>query len=140
MGEVQKFYQNQEIIQKTKRKPLKVDRVYNTIVASGYGADYQIDIIVYDRFEYHRYKYILCVIDVHSRYACCRAMTNRKNETILEELKSIFDEMGIPQAINSDNEFNKAMLNDYFDENDITFLFSQPDEINKNSIVALRIT
>ena len=89
---VQTFYDNQQVIQKTKRKPLKVDRVYNTIIASGYRADYQIDIIVYDRFEYHHYKYILCVIDVYSRYASCRAMTNRKNETILEELKSIFDE------------------------------------------------
>ena len=67
LNDVRDFYENQEIIQKTKRKPLKVDRVYNTIVASGYGADYQIDIIVYDRFEYHKYKYILCVIDIYSR-------------------------------------------------------------------------
>jgi hypothetical protein len=109
--------------------------VYNTIIASGYRADYQIDIIVYDRFEFHHYKYILCVIDVYSRYASCRAMTNRKNETILEELKSIFDEMGVPRAINSNNEFNKAMLNEYFDKNDITCYYSQVDEINKNSIV-----
>jgi hypothetical protein len=62
-------------------------------------------------------------------------MTNRKNETILEELKSIFDEMGVPRAINSNNEFNKAMLNEYFDKNDITCYYSQVDEINKNSIV-----
>ena len=135
LKQVQNFYDNQEVIQKTKRKPLKVDRVYNTIIASGYRADYQIDIIVYDRFEFHHYKYILCVIDVYSRYASCRAMTNRKNETILEELKSIFDEMGVPRAINSDNEFNKAMLNEYFDKNDITCYYSQVDEINKNSIV-----
>ena len=64
-------------------------------------------------------------INIYSRFACCRAMTNRKNETILEEIKSIFDEMGLPKAINSDNEFNKAILNDYF----------EPDEINKNAIV-----
>ena len=36
LKDVKTFYENQEIIQKTKRKPLKVDRVYNTIVASGY--------------------------------------------------------------------------------------------------------
>ena len=68
-------------------------------------------------------------------HASLVAMTNRKNETILEELKSIFNEMGLPKAINSDNEFNKAMLNDYFDKNDITCYYSQPDEINKNAIV-----
>ena len=50
----------------------------------------------------------------------CRAMTNRRNETILEELKSIFVEMGLPKTINSDNEFNKAIINEYFDKNDIT--------------------
>jgi hypothetical protein len=135
LNDVKTFYDNQEIIQKTKRKPLKVDRVYNTIVASGYGANYQIDIIVYDRWEYHKYKYILCVIDVYSRYASCRAMTSRKNETILEELKSIFAEMGVPRSINCDNEFDKGMLNDYFNQNDITCYFSQADEINKNAIV-----
>jgi hypothetical protein len=43
--------------------------------------------------------------------------------------------MGVPQAINSDNEFNKKMLNNYFIENDITTYFSQPDEINKNALV-----
>ena len=65
LNDVKTFYENQDIIQKTKRKPLKVDRVYSSIVASGYRANYQIDIIVYDRFEFHKYKYILCVIDVH---------------------------------------------------------------------------
>ena len=62
LNDVRDFYENQEIIQKTKRKPLKVDRVYNTIVASGYSADYQIDIIVYDRFEFHKYINIYCVL------------------------------------------------------------------------------
>ena len=135
LNDVKTFYDNQEIIQKTKRKPLKVDRVYNTIVASGYSANYQIDIIIYDRWEYHKYKYILCVIDVYSRYASCRAMTNRTNETILKEIKSIFAEMGVPRSINCDNEFNKATLNEYFDKNDITCHYSQADEINKNAIV-----
>ena len=39
LNDVKAFYGNQEIIQKTERKPLKVDRV---IVASGYGANYQM--------------------------------------------------------------------------------------------------
>ena len=88
---------------------------------------------MYDRFEYHKYKYIRCVVDVHSRYASCRAMTNRRNETILDEIKSIFGEMVIPKAINADNEFNKSTLNTYFNQNDIVCYFSQPDEVNKNS-------
>ena len=135
ISDVQNFYDNQEINQKTKRKPKRHDRIYNSIIASQYGANYQIDIIIYDRFEYHKYKYILCVVDVYSRYACCRPMTNRRNSTILNDLKSIFAEIGIPQAINCDQEFNKATLNAYFDDNDITTYYSQPDEVNKNAIV-----
>ena len=51
--QIKEFYDNQEIILKTKTQPLKVDRVYNSIVASQYGSNYQIYIVVYDRFEYH---------------------------------------------------------------------------------------
>ncbi len=40
--------------------------------------NYQMDIIVYNRYEYHKYKYILVVIDIYSRFAQARAMTNRK--------------------------------------------------------------
>ena len=90
---------------------------------------------MYDRFEFHKYKYILCCVDVYSRYASCRAMTNKKNETILTELQSIFNEMGIPKAINADNEFNKTVLNSYFNSNDTKCYFSQTGEINKNAIV-----
>ena len=74
------------------------------------SSNYQIDIIVYDRFEYHKYKYILCCVDVYSRYASCRTMTNRRNETILTELQSIFSEMGLPKTINSDNELTNQLL------------------------------
>ena len=97
--QIKEFYDNQEVVQKTKMHPLKSDRVYNSIVASQYGSNYQIDIIVYDRFEYHKYKYILCCVDVYSRYASCRAMTNRRNETILTELQSIFSEMGCQKQL-----------------------------------------
>jgi hypothetical protein len=135
MTDVQKFYKNQEVNQKTLRKPLKSDRVYNSVIASQYQSNYQIDIIVYDRYEFHKYKYILCVIDVYSRYTSCRALTNRRNETILDAIKNIFAEMGVPQSINADGEFDKKMLNNYFIENDITTYFSQPYEVNKQAIV-----
>ena len=133
--QIKQFYDNQEVVQTTKTHPLKADRVYNSVVASQYGSNYQIDIIVYDRFEFHKYKYILCCVDVYSRYASCRAMTNRRNETILTELQSIFEEMGMPKAINADNEFNKSTFNKYFDDNNVVCYFSQPAEINKSAIV-----
>ena len=135
LDDVKQFYDNQEVNQQTMRKPKRLDIIYNSVIASEYGANYQIDIIVYDRFEYHKYKYILCVIDIYSRYACCRAMTTRSNEAILENIKSCFEIMGIPKLINADNKFNTHYLNRHYDENDITTNFSQADEINKQAIV-----
>ena len=86
-------------------------------------------------YEYHKYKYILCCIDVNSRYAEARALTNRRNQAIISNLESIFHEMGYPNNLNADNEFNTKALNEYFNSHNIRTWFSQPDEINKNAIV-----
>ena len=124
---------NQYAYQLTKK--FKKPKVFNTIYAHSPRDNYQIDIIVYDRYTYNNYKYILVCIDVHSRYLQCRAMTNRTNETIIKNLKDIFDVMGVCRIINCDNEFNKTKINDLFQKLDIRVKFSQPDEINKNAIV-----
>ena len=59
----------------------------------------------------------------------------RTRISIMYSIKNIFSEMGIPQAINCDGEFDNKMLNQYFIENDITTFYSQPYEINKQAIV-----
>jgi hypothetical protein len=41
----------------------------HTIVAREPGDCFQMDIMVYNRFQYDNYKYILTCIDVYSRYA-----------------------------------------------------------------------
>ena len=94
-----------------------------------------MDLLIYDRYESDKRKYILVVIDVYSRYAQARALNNRENQTIIKELKDIFNVMGEPVNINCDNEFNKKMFNDYFSKLDITPWYSDPDESNKNAIV-----
>lgn len=116
---------------KQRRRP----KTYRTIVSPEPRNNYQIDIIVYDRYEFHHYKYILCCIDVYSRFASARAMTKRDMPTIMKNVKDIFQEMGNPKNINADNEFNKTEFNKYCSDNKINTYFSQPDEINKNAIV-----
>jgi hypothetical protein len=96
---------------------------------------YQIDIMVFDRYEYHNYKYILCCIDVYSRYVQCRAMTNRSMNTIMENFKSIIEKMQNPKNINADGEFDKGAFKKYCKDNDIKLWVSQPDEPNKNVLV-----
>ena len=109
--------------------------IFNQIYAPDVGDNFQIDIMIYDRYTYHNYKYILCCIDVKSRYAQCRPMTNRNNETILKNLKDIFNEMGIPKSISCDLEFNTHSMKKYADDNNIEFYFSEANDTVKNGIV-----
>ena len=105
LSTVQKFIDNQQPSQLTR----KVQRPtqYNSIIAHKIRGNYQMDIIVYDRFEYNHYKYILSVIDVYSHYVQCVAMTNRRLETIIAATEKVCDVMGWPINLNADNEFNK---------------------------------
>ena len=125
--EKQKTYQ----LNKESKKP----KEFSSIIASAVGDNFQVDIMVYDRFELNKYKYILCVVDVHSRFAQTRALTNRENRTILNTLEKIFSVMGTPKNINADNEFNKEILNKFFQKEKITCYFSEVGQLNKNAIV-----
>lgn len=134
-SDVDKFITKQIANQLTKKQTKTKPEEFNTIVAPFPGANYQMDIMIYDRYEVNNYKYVLCVIDVYSRYASCRAMTNRTMTNIVENVKSIFDEMGSPKNLNLDNEFNAKEFLEFAKQQDITLWFSQPNETNKNAIV-----
>jgi len=133
LKEVREFVGNQYADQVTRQ--MKKPMVYNTVNSPAYGKNYQIDLIDYSRYEMHHYRYILVVIDVYSRYADARALVTRGNPHVLGKLKEIFKNMGIPENINADNEFNRSTFNNYFNENNIKTYFSQPHEVNKNAIV-----
>ena len=62
-------------------------------------------------------------------------MTNRENETIMENIKDIIKVMGKPNIISCDNEFDTIEFKKYCLENNIGAKFSEPLEIQKNSIV-----
>ena len=122
-------YTNQ--INKVVRKPTE----FNSIYAPNNKDNYQMDIIVYDRYSFHNYKYILVCIDVHSRYLSVRAMTSREMTTIIKNVKDIFTEMGSPKNLNCDNEFNKNEFNELMIKLNVKTHYSDPNEINKNAIV-----
>lgn len=131
--EVKDFISSQSINQVLQRvvKP----KIFNSYRANYAGEIYQIDIIVYDRYELHKYKYILVVIDIYSRYIEARPMTNRELETIIKNYREIIKEMGAPEEIQADNEFNKREFIKVLDETKTIFRFSDPNEIHKNPIV-----
>ena len=114
------------------QKPKKFNQIY----APYPRFNYQIDIVIYDRFKYHNYTSILCVVDVYSRFAACRAMTNREAPNVLKNLKEIFDEIGEPERINADNEFRQAAnIKGFFDKEGIRQYYSEANDAIKNGIV-----
>ena len=116
-------------------KPIRKASEFSSIFSPNIGNNFQMDIMVYDRYAYNHYKYILVCVDVYSRYAEARAMTSRTMPTIMKNVKEIFASMGVPKNLNADNEFNKKEFNAYAKDHDITTFYSQPDEINKNAVV-----
>jgi hypothetical protein len=132
-NQVKSFYEKQPVNQLL--KPIRKPQHFNSIKADYPSHIYQVDIMVYTRFTYHSYKYILVVIDIYSRFMECRAMTNRSMINIIKNFKSIIDNMGAPYLIQGDQEFNKKQFVSLLINNNIKFSFSSPYQVHKNAIV-----
>ena len=92
--------------------------------------------MVYDRFAFHSYKYVLGVIDVYSRYVVCRPLTNMRMETIMSKLKEIFEELEFyPETINCDNQFNVKEFTDFLSKKGTSLWFSQVEQPHKNALI-----
>ena len=131
--QVQEFLNNQHVHQISKQNYRPPH--FSSIIAEKIRDEYQIDIMIYDRYEWNNYKYIICIIDIHSRFCCSRAMTNREAATILSNIKDIFKIMRKPKLISGDNEINTKIINNYLSDNNVSANYSEPNEIQKNSIV-----
>ena len=73
---------NKQSVQQIFRLPKT--KMFNSVVASFPNDVWQIDFIIYDRYEQNHYKYIFSVIDIYSRYANAIPTTNMRNETIIK--------------------------------------------------------
>jgi len=116
-------------------KPIKKQKEFTSHTAFYPRNIYQLDIIVYDRYEINKYKYMLVLIDVHSRFLQVRPMTNRKLSTIITNYNNIIKTIGPPDILQSDNEFNKKDFINVLIKDKTTFKFSDPNEMHKNPIV-----
>ena len=110
-------------------------KVYNSIISTKPRNNYQIDLMIYDRYTYQKYKYMLVVIDVFSRFLQVVPLTTRKFPVIMDKLNDVCKKIGYPKNINCDNEFNTKEFITWAKLHNITVWFSEPDEINKNAIV-----
>eukprot|EP01041_Mallomonas_annulata_P018588 gene18588-37581_t len=64
-----------------------------------------------------------------------KPLTSRENPVINKNIISIFETMGFPYRLQSDNEFATKNFIELMDKSDVKLSFSDPNEINKNSIV-----
>jgi hypothetical protein len=116
-------------------RPVKKAKVFSSIYVPDIRDEYQIDLMIYDRYQYKLWKYIICVVDIHSRYAMALPLTSRKNDVIVKALTSILNVMGNPKVISCDNEFNTQEFHKLALKKDFEFKYSDANDIQKNSIV-----
>jgi len=131
--DIKEFYTKQEINQLFKRETKP--KIYNTMYANYPNDIFEIDYIIYDRYEINHYKYIFCCIDVYSRYACCVACTNMTIPTIINCLQKVFKNMNTPRIIKGDQQFARKEIIDFLDKNNVGTQFTSAYELNKNPIV-----
>mgnify|MGYP001383686276 CR=1 FL=1 len=124
--DVKTFIDNQESTQISKK--VVRPKEFNSVVAHKIRDNYEVDLMVYDRYEINGYSYVFGCIDTKSRYAHCIPMTNRKGSTILKCFKQTFKIMGVPKRINMDNEFKSKELVKYLANNKIEVFYSFADE------------
>lgn len=135
--QVDAFYKDQAINQVL--KPVRRPKQFSSVVAGFPSDQYQMDLMVYDRFRSPQghYQYILCVIDIYSRYADAVALTSKGAGPVLEGVKRVFDRMGAPRVLWCDNgpEFANADMEAYTEAQGVEVRFTDPYEINKNAVV-----
>lgn len=73
-------------------------------------------------------KYLLCIMDIFSKYGYCYILNNKRADTILCYIKDFINKYGKPNGLQSNNgkEFRNSLLSDYCKENGIKFFYGLP--------------
>lgn len=105
-------------------------------IASEIDEFWQVDLIDLSKLAWHNkgLKFLLCIIDVLSRYAWVVPLSNKKADSCRDAFKKIFESKRIPKYIYSDwgNEF-KGSCKELFKKYNVTHIDS--NSANKASIV-----
>lgn len=123
----------------TLHKPVQRHFTRNKYILSNYNELWQVDLS--DMRTYSKYndgfKYILCVIDVFSKYAFARPMKTKDSATVKQCFETIFTEAkATPRHIQSDKgtEFVSKEVRNYFKSKNINYYTTNNPDI-KASIV-----
>ena len=139
-SQLRQLLNQQESVQITAR-PRK-EKTFSTILSPAPRNNYQMDIMIYDRNEQGGFNAILGCIDVYSRFVMCVPLKSRKQKEydseVMRGIRKIFETMGMPKNINTDNEFTSKQFKAYCEKNGIKLWLSYADEAvinSKNAII-----
>jgi len=135
-AQVKDWYWKQPVNQVMRK--VQKPKVYTSITGEAPGTNMQMDFLIYRDHSFHKFKYILCVIDNYSRRAWAFPTTNRKGPTytrlfeqmVQEDLKGVW-----PKHLNCDNEFIDGEFARMLNDHGTTVHYSEVGESNKNSLV-----
>jgi len=164
MKQVEAFILKQSAFQKT--KTFKAPKEFNSIIAPRPGSNLQIDLMELKgkKYKMKDTKYLLNVVDIHSRKAWSIPLPNKKSEGVAKEMSDLIDKIteeqkklrGIPlnkkikgklvshvKSINSDKgtEFESADFKEMLEKKHdkygfkIRMFVSDPKDYAKNVIV-----
>lgn len=135
--DVERWLQSQETY--TLHKPVQKNFPRNKYILSNFNELWQADLSDLRTYEQYNdgFKYILCVIDVFSKYAYVRAIKKKDSLTIKQCFTSIFDEAKtVPRHIQSDKgtEFVSKDVQSYLRNKNINYYTTNNPDI-KASVV-----
>lgn len=132
-NDVKNFLENRNQAFRTTQK----DKIQQSIVARDVGTNLMIDVMIYDRYKYGNYEYVLTAVDIKSRYADAIPMTKNSIQKAIDAMDKIFEDMGnVPQILQADNQFNNQRFMDAMRKRGVEqFWFSVAGDYNHNGIV-----
>jgi hypothetical protein len=129
-----------EIVQTflTKQKPAQIYKVKKMvsipITAPSVGYNYQADLMDVSRWsqQNHGIHFILCVIDIFSRYAWAFPIKNKTATLVAADLAKVFKEK-VPVKIGTDNgsEFLNSQVRGLMDDNKVIHMLNEPGDHHK---------
>ncbi len=129
---VKEFLANQSTSQlhKTKKK------VFIPITAPYAGYNYQMDLMDMGKIKYKIYRFVLCVIDVYSRFAWAIALKDKTAESVAEGFEKILQD-GVPVKVGSDNgkEFLNSKMKAIMDKNKIIHFTAEKGDHSKMGMI-----
>ena len=100
---------------------------YNSFVASAPLQEFQVDLFNMKGREGGKYKMGMAGIDVFSKKAMAVAIPDKKKESLLEALKQIFNQLGKPKVLMTDEEGGLVsnFVSDYLKKEGIKYIVNR---------------